>query len=98
MYFSLLVERKVPKERHLREASLKKPSVRRTTPRPQRGVGVYLRRRSGTPDTPHERRSAVRADLARGAELSENSRLASPRMDLTRELGAPPRLRTSDSP
>jgi len=48
-----------------------------------------MRGRSGTPDSPHERRSAVRAHLPRGAEKKEETCLASPRM------GENPRARRS---
>ena len=97
--FLSVAKEKYQKNRHVREgASLTQPTVERTTPRPQRGVGVYLRIRSRTPDTPHERRSAVRAELSRGAELSGSFCHTSPRMGLTRELGAPPRLRTYGYP
>ena len=54
-----------------------------------------MRGRSRKPDSPHERRSAVRAHLARNAEKDEETRRTFPRIGQTRELGAPPRLRTS---
>ena len=57
-----------------------------------------MRGRSRIPDSPHERRSAVRAEHARNAEKNEETHRTSPRISQTRELGAPPRLRTSGDP
>jgi len=54
-----------------------------------------MRGRSRTAESPHERRSAVRAEHAQNAEKDEETRRTSPRTGETRELGAPPRLRTS---
>ena len=57
-----------------------------------------MRGRSRMPDSPHERRNAVRTEHARNAEKDEETHCASPRTGQTRKLGAPPRLRTSGDP
>ena len=57
-----------------------------------------MRGRSRTTEGPHERRSAVRAQLARGAEKKEETHRIIPANRENRELGAPPRLRTSGDP
>ena len=81
MYFSLPVERKVPKERHVREGQppLRNPPSSARLLRHGRAKEAECAQGSGTPDTPHERRSAVRADLAPNAEKKEKTPLTSPR-------------------
>ena len=100
MYFSLPVERKVPKERHVREA---RPPLR-NPPSPRdpfahggakesdcaEGRGYPIARTNGgapsarnTPETRRRKRKPIES---------------SPRIGQTRELGAPPRLRTSGDP
>ena len=103
MYFSLPVERKVPKERHAREAPRCLPygthHLRARDPFAHAGA-----KRSDCAEGRGQQRARTNGGAPSALNSLETRRRkrkpieSSPRTGKTRELGAPPRLRTSIDP